>query len=125
MDSERGEDGVLRDDRLYGSWLVGGANGYLIDANGNRIENEGPQEGMLIFTPKHRMNAFALQPGRKPATNDEERLALFKSMVTYTGEFRLEPDRCLLDIDCSPTVLNRDETQIHNYNIDENKPTIE
>lgn len=115
----------LRDERLYGSWLIVGAKGYLIDANGNRTENEGPQEGVLIFTPGHRMIAFALQPGRQPANNDEERVRLFKSMVTYSGKFRLEQGRYLLDIDWSSTALNTDETQIRNYEISSDNLTIE
>lgn len=125
MASGNGTTEGLQDERLYGSWLVVGAKGYLLDADGNRTDVEGPQEGVLIFTPGHRMIAFALQPGRKPANNDEERLLLFKSMVTYSGKFRLEPGRYFLDTDWSSTALNTDETQIRNYKIDGDNLTIE
>ena len=125
MEKGNSEIAGLRDEQLYGSWLIVGAKGYSIDADGTRTEVDGPQEGVLIFTPLHRMIAFALQPGRKPAGNDEERLGLFKSMVTYTGRFKLESGRYLLDIDWSSTMLNLDETQIRNYTIDGDRLTIE
>ena len=108
----------LRDEQLYGSWRVVGAKGLMEDADGTRTEMEAAQEGVLIFTPEHRMIAFVLHPGRKPANSDEERVELFKSMVTYTGRFRLEPGKYLFDIDWSSTALNQDETQVRHYAID-------
>lgn len=115
----------LRDERLYGSWRVLGAKGVLEDSDGTRTESEAAQEGVLIFTPEHRMVAFVLSPGRRPATNDAERLELFKSMVTYSGKFRLEPGKYVLDIDWSSTALNTDEPQIRCYTIDGDTLKIE
>jgi hypothetical protein len=116
---------LLRDEQLYGSWRVAGAKGVLVDADGNRTETEAAQEGVLIFTPNHRMIAFVLRPDRKPAKNDEERLELFKSMVTYSGKFRLEPGRYILDIDWSSTALNQDEPQVRGYTIEGDTMKIE
>lgn len=115
----------LRDEQLYGSWRVMGAKGVMVDADGNRTESESAQEGVLIFTPGHRMIAFVLRPDRKPAANDAESLDLFKSMVTYSGKFKLEPGRYVLDIDWSSTALNQDELQVRGYTIDGDTLTIE
>lgn len=120
-----GEATQLRDEQLYGSWRVIGAKGVMVDADGNRTESEAAQEGVLIFTPGHRMIAFVLRPGRKPATNDAERLELFKSMVAYSGKFRLEPGRYILDIDWSSTALNQDEPQVRDYSLDGDTLKIE
>lgn len=116
---------ALRDEQLYGSWRVAGAKGLLEDADGTRTESESAQEGVLIFTPEHRMIAFVLRPGRTPAANDAERVELFKSMVTYSGRFRLESGRYILDIDWSSTALNTDEPQIRYYTIDGDTLKIE
>jgi hypothetical protein len=70
------------------------------------------------------MIAFVLRPGRKPATNDAERLELFQSMVTYSGKFKLEPGKYILDIDWSSTALNQDEPQVRGYTIDGDTLTI-
>lgn len=118
MESSETATTTLRDDCLYGSWRVVGAKGVLVDADGTRTEVESAQEGVLIFTPGHRMIAFVLRPDRKPAANDAERVELFKSMVTYSGKFRLEPGKYLLDIDWSSTALNQDELQTRYYTID-------
>jgi hypothetical protein len=125
MEHDDGPATPLRDERLYGSWRVEGAKGVLEDADGTRTESESAQEGVLIFTPEHRMIAFVLSPGRTPAANDAERVALFKSMVTYSGKFRLEPGRYVLDIDWSSTALNTDEPQIRYYTIDGDMLRIE
>ena len=116
---------VERDEQLYGSWLVVGAKGVLVDADGTRNEIESVQEGVLIFTPGHRMIAFVMSPGRKPASDDAERVVLFKSMVTYSGKFRLERGRYILDIDWSSTALNLDEPQTRYYTIDGDTLTID
>lgn len=116
---------AMRDEQLYGSWRVTGAKGILVDAEGTRAEMESAQEGVLIFTPGHRMIAFVLSPDRKPASNDVERLALFKSMVTYSGLFVLEPGKYILDIDWSSTALNTDELQTRYYTIEGDTLKIE
>ena len=116
---------TLRDEQLYGSWRVIGAKGVMVDADGMRTESESTQEGVLIFTPGHRMIAFVLSPDRKPASNDADRVALFKSMVTYSGKFVLEPGKYILDIDWSSTALNTDELQTRYYTIDGDTLKIE
>lgn len=120
----QGAENAWRDNRLYGSWRIVGARGISVDADGTRTEVDAKPEGVLIFTPAHRMIAFIVQPGRKPATNDEERLALFKSTTTYSGRFRLEPGRYILNVDWSSTALNQDE-QIREYTIDGDAMRIE
>jgi len=52
-------------------------------------------------------------------------LALFKSMVAYTGKFTLEPRRYILNIDWSSTALNLGEPQIRYYTIEGDTLKIE
>lgn len=115
---------TLRDEKLYGSWRVVRAEGVLVDADGHRTESSSEQEGVLIFTPGHRMIAFVVRPGRTPADNDEDRLELFKSAITYSGHFRLEAGKYLLEIEWSSTALNQDELQVRGYRIEGDTLTI-
>jgi len=107
-----------RRNALYGSWRVVSAKGALVDAEGTRTESERPLEGVLIFTPDHRMIAFVLHPGRSAAKHDDDKLKLFQSMVAYTGRFTLEPDKYVLHVDWSSTALNQDEPQVRLYSIE-------
>ena len=125
MDDGNAASEAWRNHELYGSWRVVGAEGFSEHADGNRSPvHSHAQEGVLIFTPGHRMIAFVVHPGRKPASSDAERLQLFKSMVTYSGKFRLDPEKYVLDIDWSSTALNQDEPQIRYYKIDGDTLTI-
>ncbi len=55
--------------------------------------------GHLIFTPGGHMSAMCISAERKPLDvdnpTDAERVALFKTMVAYSGKYRLEGDRVL------------------------------
>lgn len=45
-----------------------------------------------MFTPGGRIMAIIASKDRKPADTDADRVALFRSFVAYTGQFRLEED---------------------------------
>jgi Lipocalin-like domain len=117
--------GSWRRDDLIGSWGVVSARGVLVDADGTRTESSKSLDGVIIFTPQHRMIVFVTDPGRKPAIDDAEALKLFRSMVAYTGRLTLEPDRYTVDIEFSSTQLNLDEPQLRFYRIDNDTLTIE
>jgi hypothetical protein len=110
---------------LYGSWRVVSAKGVVVHADGTRAESESSPEGVIIFTPEHRMIAFVTRPGRKPAKNDQDKLKLFQSMVVYSGRFSLEPGKYIVNIDWSSTALNQNEPQIRLYSIDRDTLRIE
>jgi hypothetical protein len=110
---------------LYGSWRVISAKGVLVDVDGTRTESEHALEGVLIFTPGHRMIAFVLHPGREPGQSDAAKLKLFGSMVAYTGRFTLEPDRYLVTIDWSSTALNENQEQVRLFRMDGDSLRIE
>jgi hypothetical protein len=109
---------------LYGSWRVISAKG-VVDTDGTRTESEHALEGVLIFTPDHRMIAFVLHPGREPGQSDEAKLKLFGSMVAYTGRFSLQPDRYLVAIDWSSTALNQNQEQVRLFRMDGDSLRIE
>jgi hypothetical protein len=57
--------------------------------------------GFLIFTEQGRMMAMIEGVGRKTAKTDEERGALLRSMIAYTGLYRLEGDKWITHVDAS------------------------
>jgi Lipocalin-like domain len=63
----------------------------------NRVDNEPPifqlgarPTGYLILTREGRLMAVLTGEGRKAGTGDAERAALHKTLVAYTGKYRVE-----------------------------------
>ena len=57
--------------------------------------------GYLSFQPDGRMAVVITGDSRKAAATEQERAALYASMVAYTGTFRTEPDKWITKIDAS------------------------
>jgi len=55
--------------------------------------------GYIIFTPEGRMMVVNTGEGRKAANTDQDRADLFKSMVAYTGMYRVEGDKWITKVD--------------------------
>jgi hypothetical protein len=125
MAGPEGEGASWNECELFGSWRVVSAKGVLVDADGTRTESGKDLEGVIIFTPQRRMIAFVADPGRSPAKTDQETLQLFRTMTVYTGRFRLDPGKYVVDIDASSTQLNMHEPQVRLYRIDGDTLTIE
>jgi hypothetical protein len=55
--------------------------------------------GYIIFSPEGRMMAVITGEGRKPPITDQDRADLLKSMIAYTGLYRLEGDKWITKVD--------------------------
>jgi hypothetical protein len=55
--------------------------------------------GILIFTPERRMIVVNTGEGRKAPNTDQDRADLFKSMVAYTGIYRIEGEKWITKVD--------------------------
>ena len=58
-------------------------------------------KGYLILTREGRAMALTTAEGRAPGESDPERAALHKSMLAYTGKYRLEGDEFITTVDAS------------------------
>jgi Lipocalin-like domain len=85
--------------KVFGSWRLISFQVQFSDENAP-TELFGPHPfGRLILTPEHYMMAYLSTPDRKPPTNDTEAAALLRTMVAYTGKFRLEQDKFVTTVD--------------------------
>ena len=57
--------------------------------------------GYVIFTPEGRMMACIEAEGRKAPQTDEDRAKLHKTMIAYTGIYRIEGDKFITKVDVS------------------------
>lgn len=60
-----------------------------------------PPSGYLILTPEGRMMALIVSGERQPGQTDEKQAALFRTMIAYTGCYRLEGDQFITSVDVS------------------------
>src|ERR1035437_7363172 len=75
---------------LVGNWkLISSQAVY--DNNAEPQDVPGPHpKGYLILTPEGRMMTVATSTGRKPGPSDAERAELWKTMIAYSGKYRIE-----------------------------------
>lgn len=104
---------------LTGACLVAGAafaeDGAKLLGNWNLVAYEVEQQatgtrepvlgqhptGNIIFTPEGRMMVVLTSEGRKAPATDQDRADLLKSVVAYTGLYRIEGDRWITKVDVS------------------------
>jgi hypothetical protein len=77
------------------SWQVVGADGAPQDVFGSR------PHGYLILTPQGRMMALMTAENRTPGPDDAERAALHRSMLAYSGRYRVEGSDFITTVDVS------------------------
>jgi hypothetical protein len=57
--------------------------------------------GYMIVTAEGRMMTFIEGEGRKPPQTDQDRVALHRSMMAYTGVYRFEGEKFITKVDAS------------------------
>ena len=64
----------------------------------NNVYGEHPR-GYAGITPGGRLFAFVTADGRKPPQNSEEQAAAFRTVIAYTGQFRVEGEKFITKVD--------------------------
>ena len=116
----------LADDRakLIGTWkLVSWVNEFQETAE-RRPGLGGKTSGWTIFTAEGRMIGLITAEGRKPAKTMEERAALFNTMLSYTGMYRIEADKFITKVDHSWNEAWTGTEQVRFYKLDGDKLEI-
>ncbi|NTJ64754.1 lipocalin-like domain-containing protein [Agrobacterium rhizogenes] len=88
-----------RDTKLHGCWRLVSFDTELQDS-GERSQPWGDHpNGHLIFGSDGRMMVLVTAKAREPGTTDEQLAALFRTMMAYTGRYRIAGDRFITKID--------------------------
>ena len=77
--------------------------------------------GYLVLTPSGRMAAVLEGDGRKPAKTDEERAALLRTLIAYSGKYRIEGDKWITKVDASWNGVWNGTEQERSYRLDGDK----
>ena len=87
--------------KLFGTWKIV-SNVTEDKTTGARHHPYGEHpNGYAVFTPEGRLIVLFTTEGNAAARTDEERSRLLKSMVAYSGIYRLEGDRFITNVDVS------------------------
>ncbi len=91
------------DDRakLLGAWRLVSYE-MEVQASGAREDPLGKNpSGYILFTAEGRMMVVLTGEGRKAPNTDQDRADLLKSLVAYTGIYRIEGDKWITKVDVS------------------------
>jgi hypothetical protein len=101
------------------SWQVIGEDGKPQDVFGTA------PNGYLVLTPEGRSIVLTTASGRRPGTDDAARAALQKSMLSYSGRYRVEGGDFITTVDASWNEEWNGTEQRRHYRIDGDKLFIE
>jgi hypothetical protein len=84
---------------IEGAWKVVSYDIEFQD-NGERRPSLGTRpNGYLIFGPQGRMMAYLEADGRKAPKTDAERAAAYRTLVAYTGKYRVQGKKWITKVD--------------------------
>ena len=86
---------------LHGCWSLVSFETEFRDS-GDRSQPWGAEpNGHLVFSPEGRMMVLITAKARTPGATVEEQAALFRTLMAYTGRYRVEGGRFITQIDSS------------------------
>lgn len=93
--------GLERRARLTGTWRVISVHTEF-QSSGKTEPAFGPDpNGFFVFTAEDRAIALITAKERQPGSSLEQLAALCRSMIAYSGPFRVEGDKLIIDVDIS------------------------
>ena len=81
-------------------------------------------DGFLILMPEGRMMALITSGGREPGQTEQQQAALFRTMLSYTGTYRVEDDKFITKVDLSWNEAWNGTDQVRHFNLDGNQLDI-
>jgi hypothetical protein len=117
---------ALADDRegLIGNWKL--LSFYTEDAqtkDRNNVYGEHPK-GYAAITPEGRLFAVVTADGRKTPQSTEEQAAAFKSMIAYTGKYRVEGNKFITTVDAAWNEGSMGSEQVRFWKVEGNRLSI-
>lgn len=121
---DRGQPAIAADaDALVGNWKLVSWQ-VIVDGEAHDLFGLNPK-GYLILTPEGRSAAITTAEDRKPGESDAERAALHRSMLAYTGKYRVEGDDFVTTVDASWNEAWNGTEQRRHYRIEGHRLFIE
>lgn len=115
---------AVGDNSPIGTWKL--VSWQIIAENEPPTNLFGPHpKGYLVLTPEGRSIVLTTAEDRHPGMGDQERAALHKSMVAYTGRYRIEGHDLITTVEVSWNEEWNGTEQRRHFRIEGNKLFIE
>ena len=88
-----------RDTKLHGSWRLVSFETELQNSTERTQPWGADPKGSLMFGADGRMMVLVTAKTREPGNTDEKLVALFRTVMAYTGRYRIDGDRFITKID--------------------------
>jgi hypothetical protein len=108
---------------LVGNWKL--VSWQVVTDGGARDLFGAKPKGYLILTLEGRVMALTTAETRVPGESDSDRAALHKSMLAYTGKYRVEGDEFITRVDASWNEGWNGTEQRRRYRINDGRLFIE
>lgn len=109
---------------ITGIWRLLSCNTEFKEA-GNRVALLGPDPiGYLILTPNGRMMVVLSASEMDTPTDQTGRAEAFRNTVAYTGQYRVENDRWITDVEVSWHPAWKGTEQIRNFEVRGNQLSV-
>jgi hypothetical protein len=112
------------ENELLGVWKL--ESSYLeVKATGEKksIYGEKPK-GYIIFTPEKRLAAIITAEQRDKPNRDEDCIAAFRSMLAYSGIYRVEGDKWITKVDVAWNEAWTGTEQVRTFRLDGDTLTV-
>jgi hypothetical protein len=110
-------------DALIGNWKI--VSWQVVVGNETQNPFGSHPKGYLILTREGRAMAINTADNRKAGPSDAERAALHKSMLAYSGKYRIEGDDFITTVDVSWNEIWNGTEQRRHYRIEGDRLLIE
>ena len=88
-------------DRLIGTWKIVSIVSDIFDPDGQKTSHPADWYGFITLTAQHRAIVIQTATDRPIPETDEEYIYSFRSMIAYSGTYRIDDDKLIVDVDIS------------------------
>jgi hypothetical protein len=120
----RAQPGADARARIVGSWRVVSYELEFQDGSERRFPLGRQPNGYLVFGADGRMMAYLESDARKAPRTDEERSAAYRTLIAYTGKYRVEGDKWITKVDGAWNVEWRGTDQARAFTLNGNRLTV-
>jgi len=110
--------------QIVGSWKVVSFDVEFQDSGERRAIYGKSPRGYIVFTPEGRTMSYLEAETRKAPTTDEERVGAFRTMLAYTGKYRIEGDKFTTSVDGAWNVAWVGTDQVRTFKLEGNRLEI-
>ena len=109
---------------IVGSWRVVSYELEFQDGSERKFPLGRRPNGYLVFGADGRMMAYLEADARKAPQTDEERSAAYRTLMAYTGKYRVQGDKWITKVDGAWNVAWRGTDQERSFTLSGNRLTV-